>query len=137
MAARPDIRHSEEPVMVLRRFGLSVLVSVAFAVPALLAQDAAPAKPKKPPISSQPLPDDDALLARRIDAQNRKLFQDGPPLEIELTSDFGSINRERTPNNGRQFPGVLTVGGASIPVNLGSRGHLRLKSSTCSFVPIK
>jgi hypothetical protein len=123
--------------MVLRRFGLSALIALALAAPAVVAQDAAPAKTKKPPISTQPWPEDDVLLARRTDAQNRKLFQDGPPLEIELTSDFGSINRERTPNNGKQFPGVLTVGGTDIPVSLGSRGHLRLKSTTCDFVPIK
>jgi len=32
---------------------------------------------------------------------------------------------------------VLAAGGADIPVRLGSRGHLRLKSTTCDFVPIK
>jgi len=31
---------------------------------------------------------------------------------------------------------VLTVDGADIPVKLGSRGHLRLKSQTCDFPPI-
>ena len=48
-----------------------------------------------------------------------------------------SINKERTPNNAKLFPGVLTAGGADIPVKLGSRGHLRLKSQTCEFVPIE
>jgi hypothetical protein len=32
---------------------------------------------------------------------------------------------------------VLAVDGLDIPVKLGSRGHLRLKSQTCDFVPIK
>jgi hypothetical protein len=74
---------------------------------------------------------------RRTEAQNLKLFQDGPPLEFTLASTFDLINKERSPNNGKQFPGVLTINGTDIPVKLGSRGHLRLKTQTCEFVPIK
>jgi hypothetical protein len=121
-----------------RRLGLSILLAVMLAAPAVMAQNSgAAAKPRKPPISTKPWPEDDVLLARRTDAQNRKLFQDGPPLEFTLTSDFSLINKERAPNNAKQFPGELTVEGTSIPVTLGSRGHLRLKSQTCEFVPIK
>jgi len=118
-----------------RRFALSALVVLVLAVPAPVAQATHPAK--KRPISATPWPEDDVLLARRTEAQNRKLFQDGPALEFTLTSAFNLINKERTPNNSKQFPGVLTVGGTDIPVTLGSRGHLRLKLQTCDFVPIK
>ena len=122
----------------MRRLGLSALVALSLAAPALIAQDAVPAvKAPKPPISAEPWPEDDVLLARKTEAQNRKLFQDGPPLEINLTSDFNLINKERTPNNAKQFDGVLTVDGTDIPVKLGSRGHLRLQSKICDFVPIK
>ena len=122
----------------LRRLALSAWVALLLAAPALLAQDHRAGAPvKKPPISAKPWPEDDVILARRTAAQNRKLFQDGPPLEFTLTSEFSLINAERTPNNAKQFPGVLTVDGADIPVTLGSRGHLRLKSQTCDFVPIK
>jgi len=127
---------TEEHVM-MRRLGLSGLVALSLAAPALLAQDAIPAKAKKPAISTEPWPEDEVLRERRIEAHNRKLFQDGPALAIDLASDFTLINKERTPNNDKQFPGVLTVDGTDIPVRLGSRGHLRLKSSTCDFVPIK
>jgi len=121
-----------------RRLAFAALVALMLAAPALLAQDA-PAKPpaKKPPISAKPWPEDEVLLARRTDAVNRKLFQNGPPLEFTLTSEFNLINSERTPNNAKQFAGVLAVDGRDIPVKLGSRGHLRLKSQTCEFVPIK
>lgn len=116
----------------------SFLGALALATTALLAQDARPAlKPKKPAISTKPWPEDEAIAASRTDAQNRRLFQDGPPLEFTLTSDFSQINKERTPNNAKQFPGVLTVDGRDIAVKLGSRGHLRLNSQTCDFVPIK
>src|SRR4029079_5073506 len=77
------------------------------------------------------------LMARKTDAQNRKLFQDGSPLEFTLTSEFKQINRERTQNNTTLFAGVLTIGGVDIPVQLGSRGHLRLNAKTCDFVPIR
>jgi hypothetical protein len=122
-----------------QRLSVAALVASLLAAPALLvAQTPRGAVPAvKPAISARPWPDDDVLLARRNQALNRKLFQDGAPLEFTLTSDFSLINGERTPNNGRQFAGVLAVGGADIPVTLGSRGHLRLKSQTCDFVPIK
>ena len=122
----------------MRRVALAALAALVLAAPALLAQKTPAAAPAtKPPISIRPWPEDDVLLARRTEAQNRKLFQDGPPLEFSLISEFNLINGERTPNNAKQFPAVLTVGGADIPVKLGSRGHLRLKSQTCDFVPIK
>jgi hypothetical protein len=122
----------------LRRLAVSTLVALTLAAPALVAQDPSAAqKPTKPAISTVPWPDDDVLLARRTDAQQRRLFQDAPPLEFTLAAEFGAINKERTPNNSKLFPGVLTIDGADIPVQLGSRGHLRLKSAICDFVPIK
>jgi hypothetical protein len=116
----------------------AAFVALALAGPAAVAQKTPAAVPAvKAPMTVKPWPEDDVLLARRTEAQNRRLFQDGPPLEFTLTSEFNLINGERTPNNARQFAGVLTVDGADIPVTLGSRGHLRLKSQTCDFVPIK
>jgi hypothetical protein len=117
---------------------ISAMVALVLAAPAVLAQNRpAAAPPKKPAVSANPWPADDVLLARKTEAQNQKLFQPGPPLEFTLTSEFSLLNAERTPNNAKQFPGVLTVAGTDIPVKLGSRGHLRLKSQTCDFVPIK
>jgi hypothetical protein len=122
----------------LRRLGISALAALTLTAPALLAQRApASTRPAKPAISTAPWPDDEVLLARRTEAQRRRLFQDGPPLDITLTAAFTLINKERTPDNAQRFPGVLTVDGADIAVSLGSRGHLRLKSQTCDFVPIK
>jgi hypothetical protein len=122
----------------MRRFGLIALVVFLVAAPPTPAQDTrATAKPKKPPVSTEPWPEDEVLLARRTDAQNRKLFQDGPPVDFTLASEFNLINRERTPNNAKQFPGVLTIAGTDIPVRLSSRGHLRLNAHTCEFVPIR
>jgi hypothetical protein len=121
----------------VRRLAFAALVALMLAAPALLAQNPASEPTRKPPISAKPWPEDEILIARRTEAQNRKLFQNGPTLEFTLTSEFNLINAERTPNNAKQFPGVLAVDGQDIPVKLGSRGHLRLKSQTCDFVPIK
>src|SRR4029079_19691095 len=110
----------------MRRITCSVIVAVLLAASTLLAQQGSAVTPAKPAISAKPWPSDEILLARRTEAQNRKLFQDGPPLEFTLTAEFNQINKERTPNNGKRFPGVLSIAGADIPVTLGSRGHLRL-----------
>ena len=112
----------------IRRIGFSVLVASVLAGPAIFAQRS---------IAPRPWPEDDVLAARGTAAQNRKLFQDASVLELTLASDFSLINKERKPNKKTQFPGILTVQGADIPVTLGSRGHLRLNSKTCDFVPIR
>lgn len=121
-----------------RRVAGSALVALALAGPAVLAQRAPAVVPAgKAAIAIKPWPEDEVLLARRTEAENRALFQEGPALDFTLTAEFSQINGERTPNNAKQFPGVLTVDGADIPVKLGSRGHLRLRTQTCDFVPIK
>jgi hypothetical protein len=120
-----------------RRLALAALLALALAAPALVAQNNSPPARAKKPALAQPWPDDDVLLARRTAAESRRLFQDGPPLPFTLTAEFNLLEKERTPNNGKQFPGVLTVDGTDFPGKLGSRGHLRLKPQTCDFVPIK
>ena len=124
-----------------RRLSLFALAALVCAVcaPALLAQKPAAAPPKKNPLLklAEPWPEDDVIAARKKEAEERKLFADATPLEFTLTGEFNLINKERTPNNKKQFPGVLTVAGKDIPVKLGSRGHLRLNPRTCEFVPIR
>jgi hypothetical protein len=122
----------------VRRLSVSALLALVVAGSGLRAQNPASAPQKNPLLKlAEPWPDDDVLATRRDEARNRRLFQDGPPIEFSLTSDFRLINKERSPNNRKQFPGVLALDGRSIPVRLGSRGHLRLKPQTCDFVPIK
>ena len=72
----------------LCRLGLSALAALTLAAPALVAQTTpAAAKAPKPAISTVPWPDDEVLLARRTEAQHRRLFLDGPPLEFTLVQD--------------------------------------------------
>src|SRR5882757_942502 len=99
-------------MLMIRRLACAAVVAVVLAAPVLVAQAPHASAPAgESPIPAKPWPEDDVLLARRTEAQNRRLFQDGPPLEFTLTSEFNLINAERTPNNARQFAGVLTVDG--------------------------
>ncbi len=125
----------------LRMFACIAVVCAA--VPSLIAQQkgAAPAPAKKNPLLklAEPWPEDDVLLARRTEASNRKLFQAIEPLEFTLTSDFNALNKDRDPNSTKRVPGTLSITGLGkqVPVQLGSRGHLRLNTRTCQFVPIR
>jgi hypothetical protein len=131
-------RHGREGIM-MRRLSVAALAAIVLIAPALRAQNPPAATPSKDPRLKlvAPWPDDAVISALKNEAEARKLFQDGPPLEFTLTSDFKLLNKERTPNNKKKFPGVLTVDGKEIPVELGSRGHSRLNPRTCDFVPIK
>src|SRR6476620_7540176 len=110
-----------------RRLGTFVCVALVCAtVPSLLAQQkgAAPAAPKKNPLLklAEPWPEDEVLLARRTESDNRKLFQVVEPLEFTLTSDFSALNKDRTVDSTKRFPGTLAIaGGKELPVQLGSR----------------
>jgi hypothetical protein len=130
----------QEKIFMTRRLSLSALVAVVLAAaPQLLAQKPPAAAPKKNPLLklAEPFPEDDVMTQRKADATARKLFQEETPVEFTLTSEFSLLNKERTPNNNKQFPGVITINGKDLNVKLSSRGHLRLNPRTCSFVPIK
>lgn len=89
---------------------------------------------------AEPWPDAAKLEKRRLEAENLPLFKSTTPLVFTLTADFKAIERDRKPNSTQRFPGVLAVAGndgktVSIPVQLGTRGNLRLAS--CAFVPLR
>lgn len=91
---------------------------------------------------AKPWPDAEQLARRRQAAESLPLFNTAAPLALTLSADFKAINRDRTVDNPDRFPASLTVAGPSgapvtIPVQLGTRGHLRLNRRTCSFVPLK
>jgi hypothetical protein len=127
-----------------------VALLVAGAAATLPAQQNASAEKKNPPaVKKNPLlklaeewPADDVLQARRTEADSRRLFADIEPLAFSLTGDFKAINRDRKPDSTQRFPGVITTPGvdgqtSDLPVRLGSRGHFRLMSRNCDFVPLR
>ena len=91
---------------------------------------------------SEPWPDDEVIRQRHADAENRPLFQSADPLTLTLTANFNAVNKDRDENSTKRFPATLLVTGdparsRPIAVNLGTRGHFRLRRSSCSFVPLR
>ena len=74
-----------------------------------------------------------------LEALERPLFASREPLPFTLTADFRAISRNRDSTSKVRHAGTLVVKDTagvdrSIPVELRTRGHFRLKSSTCRFV---
>jgi hypothetical protein len=88
---------------------------------------------------SEPWPDADTMRQRRLEAEIRPLFDSHDPLALTVKADFRNINKDRTENSALRFPGTISVGGtaAPIPVELGSRGHFRLRQGSCAWVPLR
>ena len=126
------------------RLGSTTVAAIAFgAAVTLLAQPPAPAAKKNPLLKlAEEWPAEDVVQARRTEADARRLFRDIEPLAFTLTGDFKAINRDRKPESTQRFPAVIaTPDGdgrtSDLPVQLGSRGHFRLMSRNCDFVPIR
>jgi len=120
-------------------FVAAIVVSAIAGVP---AQQPAPAAKKNPLLKlAEEWPADEVLQARRSEADARQLFRDVEPLAFTLTADFKAINKDRNPESTKRYPGVISAaaGGASgeLPVQLGTRGHFRLMSRNCDFVPLR
>ena len=73
------------------------------------------------------------------------LFESDAPLRLTLTADFGAVFKSRDTLRRQPRPARLAVvepaaaagTSAAIPVILTTRGHFRLKSTTCSFAPLR
>jgi hypothetical protein len=134
-----------ETASMLRR--LSFIFLIALIAMSASAQQKQEQKQKKTAVEklaklTQPWPDASVLADRQNDAEHRALFQNTEPLEFTLESDFGAINKERNPNSTPRFSAVLKAPGPdgqvkSIDIKLSPRGHLRRKSITCAFVPLR
>jgi hypothetical protein len=101
----------------------------------------APAAPAKGLLKlAEPWPDAAVIRQRRTEAENRRLFQSADALTFTLTANFNAVNKDRDENSTKRFPATLAVpGDKEKPVNatLGTRGHFRLRQTSCSFVPLR
>src|SRR5215831_102088 len=90
---------------------------------------------------AEPWPDADVVHARRIDAEQRRLFADTDPFPFTLQADFKAIDKDRNPESKNDYPGLLTLdspGGSTVlHVKLRPRGHFRRRATMCSFVPVR
>jgi len=92
-------------------------------------------KEKKPKSSGT---DEDSLTPR----PTGPLFSSNELLQVTITADFGDVFKGRDTLRPRVRPARLTVAGddgapRTVPVSLSTRGHFRLKPTTCPFAPLR
>src|SRR5437762_300736 len=82
---------------------------------------------------------DSTAVTKKIH-QPERLFRSRDELNITIKAPFKTIFKNRDTLQTQAVPGVIVVEGSEgdpkpIPVTLATRGHFRLKRSTCSFTP--
>lgn len=84
------------------------------------------------------------LFAQQVESPVKKaakLFRESEPLVMWLSADFKTVFKERDSTSTKQFPASLRYldksDTVSLDVRLSTRGHYRLKASTCSVPPLK
>jgi hypothetical protein len=91
---------------------------------------------------AEPWPSPEELKERQAAAESLPLFKGGEPLAITFTSEFKALKKDRVVESAKRFPGVLSLAGergepVSVPVEVGTRGRLRLNPKVCSFPPLR
>jgi hypothetical protein len=91
---------------------------------------------------AEPWPSPEKLKERQADAESLPLFTSAEPLAITFTSEFKALKKDREVESSKRFPGVLSLAGergepVAIPVEVSTRGRLRLNPKVCSFPPLR
>jgi hypothetical protein len=128
----------------------TILVGLMIAATSAAALDAAgrqaargtpPAPQKKVKgAAGQPWPDAATIEARRVAAENRKLFSTDEPLPFTLTADFKTIDNDKDQNSTKVYQGVIEFAGPDgqpkdVPIEIRPRAHSR--RVICSFIPLR
>jgi len=79
------------------------------------------------------------ILKDSLEAERRPLFATREPLAFTLVADFNRIGKDRDSTSKVRYPGTLVVKDTTgaerrLQVQLRTRGHFRLRRSTCRFV---
>lgn len=130
------------------RAALATLIGSAASF-GLAAQETPPAptredggSDKKKDRLAEPWPSAEELRKRQVAAEELPLFKSAEPLAFTLKADFKGLKQDRVVDSPKRFPGVLTVSGeggrpVAIPVQVSTRGNLRLNPRVCSFPPLR
>ena len=118
------------------------LLAGACAVSLVAQQGIPPVNHAKLEKLAEPWPEPEVVHARRIEAEQRRLFADTDPFPFTLQADFKTINKDRNPESKNDYPGLLTLPGSGgdptiLHVKLRPRGHFRRRATTCSQVPVR
>ena len=70
------------------------------------------------------------------------MFRSVDPVEVTITADFRTVQRDRNPTSTKMFPATITFPGAdgqpaSMPLQIRTRGHSRRKPTLCDFAPLR
>jgi len=111
-------------------------LTIALQLGVILVKDAGPLQAQAADAGT-PLAQALAEPAHRV----RRLFREDAPLVVTIGADFREVFAHRDTVNPPRHPATLTFSGDSgtraIPIELATRGHFRLKSSTCGFPPLR
>jgi hypothetical protein len=113
-----------------------LLLSASLPLLAQAKKDAnEPKKPKEPP--------DSAKMAEWAGtAESLPLFKSNDPVTFSLVADFKSVLKDRDTLSTKEYPATLVINDSAgaekkIAVKLRTRGHWRLASRNCQFVPLR
>jgi hypothetical protein len=138
--------------VILMRFVAAVILAWAPAVVVADVETAARSPQAQKPADSaadkqaKPLkpwtPDPEKLRKRRLDTEALPLFASVEPVDITITADFKSVQRDRNVDSKTMHPGTLSIvkngtGGTPIPIELRTRGHVRRNPRLCEFAPLR
>jgi hypothetical protein len=125
--------------------GLMIAVTSAAALtaaglPQVRSAPPAPPKAKVKGAVGQPWPDAATIEARRVGAENRKLFATDEPLPFTLTADFKTIDNDKDVNSTKVYQGTIEFAGPDgqpkdVPIEIRPRAHSR--RVICSFIPLR
>jgi hypothetical protein len=127
----------------------AILRACVVAAVVIASAAAITAQSKQPAVSqaalrklAEPWPSPEDMEARRLAAERRPLFSGTDVVALSLTADFKAINRDRRVEGKKPYPATLTVTDAdgtarALKVTLKTRGHFRLRATSCSFVPLR
>jgi hypothetical protein len=71
-----------------------------------------------------------------------RVFRTGEPFAMSISADFKTVFKDRDSMSTKRFPATIRYMGengdtVALDVQVSTRGHFRLRSSTCSFPPLK
>jgi hypothetical protein len=137
------------PARFLSAMSTAAVLAALFAGAATSAQapkagqaPAAAAGQQKPKTPKTWPPDAKTLEKRRLEAEAVPLFAGVEPVEIVLTADWKTVQRDRNPDSKKLYPGTMAlvkdgVAATPFPIELRTRGHVRRDPRTCGFAPLR
>jgi hypothetical protein len=116
---------------ILRSFAIALTLTF-IAIPTLAGQPT-------PTLAGHPK---DSAKAKADSGEHKaaRLFRAKAPVAMSLQADFKTVFKDRDSMSTKRYPAVIKYVGenndtVTIPVQLGTRGHFRLRK--CDFVPLK